>query len=147
GESIGLAFPFIELTEHCRIAVECGQATAVFEDRLRQEVGVKATGSREIDSLDAAQFIEERASATVTFQPLIEGSESENIFGIFQASMRNLAQKVENNSNIAVVDVRLVLHAFADQPQDFEAAVNNLVLSRARCRRQHAKTSSSRAAT
>jgi hypothetical protein len=138
-ESIGFPFPLEELTKHYGIAVERSQAAAVFEDGLGKKVGVKTTGSREIDSLDASQFIEERKSAPVTVQPLIQGSEPQNIFSIFQATMRNLAHEFENNPNIAVVDVSLVLHAFADQPQNFQAAVNDLVLSRACRGRQHDK--------
>src|SRR5262249_55998932 len=132
-----LLFPLVELTEHGRIAVERSQAAAVFEDRLREEVGVKATGSRKIDSLNPPQFIEERTSAPVSVQALVQGSEPQNIFGIFQATMCNVTHKVENNSNIAIVDVSLVLHALADQPQNFEATVNNLVLSPPPSRLQH----------
>jgi hypothetical protein len=70
---------------------------------------------------------------------LIQRSEAQNIFGIFQASMRNLAHEFENDSQISVIDVSLILHAFADQPQNFQAAVNDLVLSRPCRGRQHDK--------
>jgi hypothetical protein len=139
GESIGLSLPLVELTKHSRIAVERGEAPAVFEDRLRQEVGVEAARIRKIESLKADEGVEEFTNAVVNIQPLFEGSETENIFGIFQALMCNVAHKVENDSDIAVVDVSLVLHALADQPQNFQAAVNYLVLSRACRGRQHAK--------
>jgi hypothetical protein len=140
-QRVSLPFPLVELTEHHGIAVECGQAAAVFEDRLREEVGVKTTGSREIVTLNTSQFLEECTSSPVSVQRLIERSELEDFLGIFQASMCDITHEIENNSNISVIDVRLALHSFPDQPQNFQPAVNDLVFSRACCRRNHAKPS------
>jgi hypothetical protein len=139
GQSIGLPLPLVELTEHHGIAVECGEAAAVFEDRLREEVGVKTTGSREIVTLDATQFIEECTSSPVRVQRLIERSEPQDFLGIFQASMCDITHEIENNSNIGIIDVRLAFHSLPDQPQNFQPAVNDLVFSRACCHRCHGK--------
>ena len=65
GENIGLSLPLVELTEHCGIAVECGEATAVFEDRLRQQVRIKAARTRKIHTLGATERVEEVVNASV----------------------------------------------------------------------------------
>ena len=57
-ESIRLMFPFIELAERERIAVEGCEAATVFRNRLRENVGILPAGRGKILPIGPTQFVE-----------------------------------------------------------------------------------------
>src|SRR6185295_12846019 len=85
-----LAFPLIELTKCHRIAIECRKAAAVFEDRIRDEVGIYPASRRKFfGGRVAGQLFEQGSRPPVIRHILLERCRSKNLFRVVQAAMRN----------------------------------------------------------
>jgi hypothetical protein len=127
GKRVGLAFPFVELAECRRIAVECGQETPVFQYGLRQQIRVGLAGSAEFRSIGLTQLTEQGARAAMVLEAPLHRREAENIFGVLKTPVPDFAHEFQNSLNVVAIDFVAAFHPFTDQPQDFQTAINDLM--------------------
>jgi hypothetical protein len=73
----------------------------------------------------------------MTGEPLIHGREAKDFLGVVEAAMRDLAHEGQDNPQILGIDLVVVFHAIADQPQDFQSTVDHLMLTCPCCCRLH----------
>jgi len=131
GEIGYLTFPFLDLPKCHYIAVECRKASSIIENRVRQQFGVTAAGRCENRSVGPAQLVKKRSRLPVFSDILLEASEAQNLLGVIQTSMHDVAHEGHHNMEILPVHVVLILHSLAHQPQNLQTTEDYLMLFRA----------------
>src|SRR5437879_6442582 len=106
---IDFPFPFVELAERRKVAIQRRHATAVFENRSGEEICIAPAKAGKLVGRCAAgrrvELLEKRTCPLVVRDVSIHGSESKNFLRIIKASVSHLAHKGQNDLNIHRIDV------------------------------------------
>jgi hypothetical protein len=65
---------------------------------------------------------------TVSRDVLFHGSEPQNLLGIVEATMRNIAHEAQYELDVLPIDFIGLLHSLTDQTQNFQTTEDHLML-------------------
>ena len=131
---IHFALPFIELTEDRQIAIQSGEAAAIFENRSRKQIRINTAQLSKVFRNSgfgcALELIEDGTCAFVVRDAAVERREPKYVFRVVQTSVGDVPHETHNDFDILVINIATVFHPLADQSQHFQSAENNLMFSR-----------------
>src|SRR5215475_11341858 len=76
----------------------------------------------------------------MTRQRLIHGGEAKNVFGVIETSMRNIAHEFQDDTQVLAIHFVAAFDSLADQPQNLQTTIDNLMLLCPCCCSLHRKT-------
>src|SRR5947207_3787405 len=97
-EFVDLPFPFVELTKCHWIAVQPGQASSILEDEFGDESRIHLAERCEFFGRGRpAHLVEQGSRPPVVDKFLLHRCGSQKLFGVVEASMRDLAHESQNH--------------------------------------------------